>query len=242
MTLSISRIYAVDGVETCILAEGEGAQALLRQVEAAAEQIGAAPNPLPFTGAAAGKKPAARAKKTDDAVTAKVAEGAPALPPGVATAFPSPPAEPTLPFGAPTFAPPQNYAPSPAPPADATFAPPQDVTWGPEAPQQFGSSVGLAPPPGPPSFAPPTAPAAVAPPLADPREPLRRRCVEAQSAIYAMVSARQPAWIDNVSATMNGILAALGGDLRAMSEEQLTAAIGQYRQYEDVLKKHLGLV
>ena len=91
MTISISRIYAIDDVETCILATGDNAQGLLREIEKAAEQLGAAPAAVAFSGqgAAATKRRPGRPPKNTEPEAAKAeapkSDPAPALPSGVGT-------------------------------------------------------------------------------------------------------------------------------------------------------------
>lgn len=246
MTLSISRIYAVDGIETCILAKGlqEDAQGLLRAVERAAEAIGAAPAPIPFSGATAPKT--TRKKKGDEpAVTAKD-EAAPALPLGVSEAFVAPHAP--------------GFGPSPEAPAmgsapELPLAPPPALVGGPYVigpaamwddkapPARFDSHIGLAPPlggaptpvaPPPPAFSPP-------PPPSDPHASLRKQIYDAQAGILHLVSAKQPGWVDSVGASLNAIVASNGGDVHTMSEDKLLAALGQVRFYEDTIRRSPGI-
>lgn len=249
VTLSISRIYAVDGVETCILAQGpqEDAQGLLRAVERAAEAIGAAPGPLAFSGATPPKT--TRKKKGDEAAATAKDEAAPALPLGVSEAFP---AQPSLPLGGQDIASRVGSAPELplSPPPGLAGGPyvvaPNTVVWDDKAPPaQFGSHVGLAPPmgapapsvpsaPPPPVFAPPT-------PAADPHAGLRKQLHEVQASILGVVGAKQPGWLDSVGASLNAIVASNGGDVRTMSEDQLAAALGQIRFYEDTIRRSPGI-
>ena len=241
--ISVSRIYAIDDIETCILAQGDNAQGLLREVEKAAEQLGAAPAALSFSGSGVEKVKRGRKPKGDEtAVTQKAPEPAPALPSGVSAAFPEAPSEPPL------GQPPMPYYDPPVtaslPAAPAVGPDSGSVAWGLNPPVQFGSQVGLAPPApmapaaGPPVFA--TAPPA---PPVDPLDALRKTVSDEQTSIIQLVSTRAPQnWMDAVASTMNAIVVSHGGDLRKMSEDALAATLGEFRQYEDVLKRSLGVM
>jgi hypothetical protein len=58
------------------------------------------------------------------------------------------------------------------------------------------------------------------------------------AAIKALIGAKNPAWLGNVGQTIEQILGA--DPLTKLSDAQLTERLGQLRQYEDMLKGHLG--
>ena len=229
-TITISRIFAIDGVETNIAATSDNAQAALRLVETAAEHLGAAPGALPLV--AAPKKQGRPMKELEAGVTAK--DEAPALPAGAADAFA---AAPQLPL-APPANPSEAYFSPPPPPMQAPAAPPA-VSFTPDPPVPVGqSSVGLAPPvftsPAPPPFIPP------APPPLDAKQALRAEINEIQSAMISVVSVKQPGWMETISQSMNSILAGNGGALTAASEDQLRTILDQFRSYDATIRSHLG--
>ena len=233
VSITISRIYAIDGVETNIAATADNAQAGLRLVERAAEELGAAPNALPLVSDKP-KNKGGRPKKTSEPEVTTDAPGAPALPAGVATAFEPPVATPPMPY----YEPPQEPQ-LPFPPAAAPAAPSVSVgfTNDPQVMPQ-PTQVGLAPPAGPPVFAPPPPP----PPAVavDPITALRNEALGAQKAILDLVGAKNPGWLDSISQSLNGILGAYGGNINVMNKDQLEGLITQLRAYDGQIKAHLG--
>ena len=199
--ICISRIYAIDGTDTNITAEADNAQAALRLVEKAAEELGAAPEARNMTPAPKEKGKGGRPKK--DAVTAKAEETTPALPMVVETFTP-----PGYPL--------QITAEVPLSAAKFTAEP----VWKPEAPKVEFS--------GPPVFAPP-------PPVVS---TIAKHVEDAAAGIKSLVGSKNPAWMGNVSETIGQILGA--APLASLSDAQLTERLGQLRQYEDMLKGHLG--
>ena len=198
--IALSRIYAVDGVDTNITVEAENVQAALRLLEKAADELGAAPEARNFAPPPA-KGKGGRPKK--DAVTAKAGETTPALPSGIPadTGGYRVTAEVPL-FGA-TFT---------GEPVHVATAPKVEIS-------------------GPPVFAPP-------PPAAINASGLVANVEAVARDIKALVGAKNPAWLGNVGQTIEQIL---GSDpLAKLSDAQLTERLGQLRQYEDMLKGHVG--
>ena len=223
----VSRIYLIDGVETNITAEGDNAQAALRNLERAAEELGAAPGALPLTATA--KSKGGRPKK--DAPAATPEPEAPQLPAGAAEAF----------------APPQLSFPTVAQPAAATITATETVTvkLTEDPPVNFAAShVGLVPstPAAPaPTFAPPPAfnlPPPM-PPL-DPRVLLRGQAEGVQSDIIKLVQTKQPGWLDQIAQTLSGIVVNNGGSLQTATEPQLREVLAQFSQYDAQVRSALG--
>ena len=216
--VAVSRIYLIDGVETNITAEGDNAQAALRNLERAAEELGAAPGALPLTATA--KNKGGRPKK--DAPAATPEPEAPQLPAGAAEAF----------------APPQLSFPTVAQPAAATITATETVTV------KLTEDVGLVPstPAAPaPTFAPPPAfnlPPPM-PPL-DPRVLLRGQAEGVQSDIIKLVQTKQPGWLDQIAQTLSGIVVNNGGSLQTATEPQLREVLAQFSQYDAQVRSALG--
>ena len=221
MSITLSRIYKIDDVETNIAATDDDPQAALRLLERAADILGTAPDALPIAASAPTKNKGGRPKKA--AEPAPPTEAIPPLPAGVATAF-----EPQLPL---------------APSIDSIIAPPSgvSVTLTEDPPAPLGrSTVSLAPPSGPPAFAPP--PVFAPPPAApvDPMTALRDEAFGIQKDMIATIQAKAPGWLDQVSQTINSIVATFGGNVQTMTKDQLEGAITQFRNYAGVLAQHLG--
>ena len=231
LIICVSRIYAIDGVETNITAEGDTAQAALRNLERAAEELGAAPGALPLTKQEAPKNKGGRPRKvvedTPSAATADTVPEAPALPSGVATAFaPAPSVAVDLAGGG------ASYTAAPAPVVTLSDAPPVPLGH---------SSVHLAPPAGPPTFAPPPpAPVFAPPPPADPLAEMRGEALRTLGGIATLVTQRSPGWLDSVTQTTNQVLASFGGNVHAMTKDQVEGYLTQLRAYDATLKQHLG--
>ena len=231
LIICVSRIYAIDGVETNITAEGDTAQAALRNLERAAEELGAAPGALPLTKQEAPKNKGGRPRKvvedTPSAATADTVPEAPALPSGVATAFAPPP-------GVDHVDP--NAGSTPVYPGTPV------VTLSDAPPVPLGhSSVHLAPPAGPPTFAPPPpAPVFAPPPPADPLAEMRGEALRTLGGIATLVTQRSPGWLDSVTQTTNQVLASFGGNVHAMTKDQVEGYLTQLRAYDATLKQHLG--
>ena len=229
--VAVSRIYLIDGVETNITTEGDNAQAALRNLERAAEELGAAPGALPLTAPPKGK--GGRPKK--DAAAPPEPE-APQLPAGAADAF----APPQLPF-------PSGSATPVFPPATATITVTETATVKlTDAPpvNLDASHVGLVPstPAAPaPTFAPPPAfnlPPPM-PPL-DPRVLLRGQVDGVHSDIIKLVQAKNPAWLDQIAQTLSAIVANNGGSVQTATEPQLREMLSQFAQYDAQVRSALG--
>ena len=240
MTVTISRIYLVDDIETNVAATSDDPQGALRIVERAAEAIGAAPKAVNSTPAPRNR--GGRPKATNGEVTAKPVEPSPPpLPPGVQAAFPS--NQQPLPF------PPGGQSPVPMgqPGARPPFSPPAQtqqqpqVALAPDPPVALGqSSVGLAPPSGPPPFAPPPTFAPPPPPPQDMRAALRSEIAKVGGDMIAAIQAHKPEWLDSVAQTLTTIVQQLGGDVRTMSEDNLKVALVQHQQYAAQVRAALG--
>ena len=171
MSMWLSKIVVVDGVEISVSAEGGSAKEALSIIDAAAEELGAAPAPAEGAGKGEGRK--RRTKAEMDAARAALA---PAAAPGVSPL--SGPAEPAR-----VFAPPAQTRPETRT---------EDVVWG-EAPAlpQEARTVGFEPPPAAPAFEPPPPVFdAPPPPVKTMEETLREQIDSEMRATIAL----QPAW------------------------------------------------
>lgn len=234
--IEVSRIYVIDGNETCILVSGDNAQAALRNLDAAAEQLGAAPTPVPFSGAA--PKRQTRARGTTEVSPKEEAAPSPTMPP-ITAAFDPPP--PTVPPVTTAFEPPPRQAgpfsgPAPQPPLQVYGTPSLNGAMLTDAPPvPLGQTqVGLAPSP---YMPPPVFPAP--PPPQDAAAQLRKHLVAAREGVLALVEP-QPGWRASVEQTLDSLFRV--HDLPVLNEAQLSGILGQVRQYEDVLRRHMGML
>lgn len=220
MTIEIGRYFKVDDQEVYIVATDCGsAKEALAEVEAAAEELGAAPY-SPVTGktgpAAAPAKQKRRTKAEMEADAAKVVP--PELPPNVARAF-SPPLSPTsLPSAGPPAVPPTTPYPGPAP---ATFSEPT-VALSEAPPVPLGqSSVTISAPP----------PAFSAPPQAPMLSGEEMARAELNTAVSDLLGSVPATWLASVQGTASGIVARHGGPIEAMTEDQARTALRIVQDY-----------
>lgn len=215
MSMWLSKIVVVDGVEISVSAEGGSAKEALSIIDAAAEELGAAPAPAEGAGKGEGRK--RRTKVEMDAARAALA---PAAAPGGA-ALPGP-AEPAR-----VFAPPASLRPETRT---------EDVVWSdaPALPQE-ARSVGFEPPPaGAPAFEPP--PPSFEAPVPSLEDNYRRLIADAVTATIAL----EPAWEKTVRDSLAAAVATHGGNLATMTGDNLALVHGKVTAYhkrvEDAVK------
>lgn len=208
MTVTVARVFLVDGVEVQVQCEGGSAKEAYVYVQQAAEELGAAPNGP--SEAAADKAKRKRRTKAEIAADEATAAGKPevqvpaALPAGVVHAFPTP-------------------TPYPGQPG---------VAFTDDPPVPLGhSEVALAPGGPPPFSGPPPAPyAAPPPPVLTPEQQKR---LDVQAAIDHLLESVPDTWRASVGQTVGSLITQQGGAIDKMSMGKLDALLGGVKQYQE---------
>ena len=214
--IRIAKEAVVDGVTYQISAEGGSAKEALSIVDAAAEELGAAP------AGAAPRAPGARGRRSKAEMEAARAAAAGVTP--IEQHIEATPASPPLPGPMPPAAPAHVFG----PPSGSEFATQPTVVWA-DAPvvPQVGKTVGFDGPPPPPPEAPP--PKSV-------EETLR----EEIDATMARTIAMKPEWREAVVRAMHTAAAAHGGDIFHMGEVGLRHVVTATLAYEHRVKAAIG--